>query len=90
MLDALRMRVSAGDADGVHALRAVLHLLAAAPGLPPLVRHHCVVLLDSALEALPGPAFEVALASAELRDAVGDAALVFLAACCRASAMAAG
>jgi len=90
MLDELRMRLGAGEQSGqaMHALRTMLHLLHSSPGMPPLVRHHCVALLCSVLDALPGPCAAAALQSAELREAVADAALSYLAACCHAAATA--
>lgn len=90
MLDELRMRLGAGEQGGqaVHALRTMLHLLHSSSGMPPLARHHCVALLGSVLDALPGPCAVAALQSAELREAVADAALAFLATCCHAASTA--
>lgn len=89
MLDELRMRLSGEQpASAAAALRSVLQLLHGAAGLSPLARHHCVALLGSLLDTLPGAACAPALQSAELREAVEDAALAFLATCCHAAATA--
>ena len=91
MVDALRMRLSGEPGPAAaHALRAALPLLQGGARLPPLVRLHCVRLLDSVLDSLAGAACVPALQCGQLREAVGDAALAFLAACCHADATAAG
>lgn len=97
MLDELRLRLSSREHEGraVHALRAVLSLLLHGAhdqkgGMTVPTRHHCVALLGSALDALPGAACTTALRSAELRQEVADAALVFLATCCRVATTAPG
>lgn len=91
MVDELRMRLSGEPSPAAaHALRAALPLLQGGARLPPLVRLHCVRLLDAVLDSLAGAACAPALQCGQLREAVGDAALAFLAACCHADATAAG
>jgi hypothetical protein len=94
MLDALRMRLTAGGGEAgaapPPALASALHLLRGARGLGALARHHCVALLGGVMDALPGPAFAAAACCGALRREVEEAAFVFLAACCHAAAAAPG
>jgi hypothetical protein len=89
MLDGLRMCLATSDAP-LPGLHTSLQLLAAAPSLAPLARHHCVALVGAVLEALQGTAAAAALSDNKLLERVADMLLVFLAACSHAATEAAG